>query len=179
MEERTVGPSLGKESIEKGVLAIIIGSVLVFAWMAVYYNKAGLVANATLILNILLVLGLLSAFGATLTLPGLAGLALTVGMAVDSNVIIFERIREELRNGASRDAAVLGGFDKAYSAIFDSNLTTLLSASILYYFGTGPVRGFAVTLSIGVLTTVFCAVFVARLAFDTLKLKSAQRPLSI
>ena len=179
MEERTVGPSLGKESIEKGILAIMIGSVLVFAWMAVYYNKAGLVANATLILNILLVLGLLSAFGATLTLPGLAGLALTVGMAVDSNVIIFERIREELRNGASRDAAVIGGFDKAYSAIFDSNLTTLLSASILYYFGTGPVRGFAVTLSIGVLTTVFCAVFVARLAFDSLKLKSAQRALSI
>jgi len=147
--------------------------------MAVYYRKAGLVANATLILNILFVVALLSAFGATLTLPGLAGLALTVGMAVDSNVIIFERIRDELRNGSGRDAAVVGGFDKAYSAIFDSNLTTFLSAMILYYFGTGPVRGFAVTLSIGVLTTVFCAVFVSRLAFDTWKLKSGERDLSI
>jgi preprotein translocase subunit SecD len=179
MEERTVGPSLGKESIEKGVFAILIGSLAVFLCMAVYYRKAGLVANGTLILNILFVVALLSAFGATLTLPGLAGLALTVGMAVDSNVIIFERIRDELRNGASRDAAVHGGFDKAYSAIFDSNLTTFLSAMILYYFGTGPVRGFAVTLSIGVITTVFCAVFVSRLAFDTWKLKSGERALSI
>lgn len=179
MEERTVGPSLGRDSINKGILAICIGSIAVFFCMVLYYKKAGLVANATLFLNVLFVVALLSAFGATLTLPGLAGLALTVGMAVDSNVIIFERIRDELRNGASRDAAVLGGFDKAYSAIFDSNLTTLLSAMILYYFGTGPVRGFAVTLSIGVITTVFCAVFVARLAFDTFKLKSGERALSI
>jgi preprotein translocase subunit SecD len=147
--------------------------------MAVYYQKAGLVAIVALMLNVLLVVALLSAFGATLTLPGLAGLALTVGMAVDSNVIIFERIRDELRNGASRDAAVVGGFDKAYSAIFDSNLTTFLSALILYYFGTGPVRGFAVTLSIGVVTTVFCAVFASRLAFDVFKLSAAKKPLSI
>jgi len=179
MEERTVGPSLGRDSINKGVMAILVGSIAVFLCMAIYYRKAGLIANGTLVLNVLFVVALLSAFGATLTLPGLAGLALTVGMAVDSNVIIFERIRDELRNGASRDAAVHGGFDKAYSAIFDSNLTTLLSAMILYYFGTGPVRGFAVTLSIGVITTVFCAVFVARLAFDTFALKSNQRALSI
>jgi preprotein translocase subunit SecD len=179
MEERTVGPSLGKESIEKGIVAIIVGSLAVFVCMAVYYQKAGLVAIVALMLNVLLVVALLSAFGATLTLPGLAGLALTVGMAVDSNVIIFERIRDELRNGASRDAAVVGGFDKAYSAIFDSNLTTFLSALILYYFGTGPVRGFAVTLSIGVVTTVFCAVFASRLAFDVFKLSAAKKPLSI
>lgn len=179
MEERTVGPSLGKESIEKGILAIIVGSAAVFLFMAVYYGKAGVVAIGALVLNLLLVVALLSAFGATLTLPGLAGLALTVGMAVDSNVIIFERIRDELRNGVSRDAAVLGGFDKAYTAIFDANLTTLLSALILYYFGTGPVRGFAVTLSIGVVTTVFCAVFASRLAFDLCKLSGRDKPLSI
>jgi protein-export membrane protein SecD len=118
--------------------------------------------------------GSLSLFGATLTLPGLAGLALTIGMAVDSNVIIFERIRDELRNGSSRDLAVHTGFDKAFSAIFDSNITTLLAGAILYFFGTGAIRGFAVTLSVGVLTTLFCAVFVARLMFDRFELQGKQ-----
>jgi protein-export membrane protein SecD len=129
------------------------------------------VAVFTLALNAFLMMGCLSLFGATLTLPGLAGLALTIGMAVDSNVIIFERIRDELRNGASRDLAVHTRFDKAFGAIFDSNITTLLAGAILYYFGTGPIRGFAVTLSVGIATTLFCAVFVARLCFDYFELK--------
>lgn len=171
LEERTVGPTLGAESIRKGVVAILAGFALVLLFMVVYYRKSGLVASAILVLNVVLVLAALSAFGATLTLPGLAGLALTVGMAVDANVIIFERIREEIRVGASRDAAVDSGFGKALSAIIDSNLTTLLAGVILYYFGSGPVRGFAVTLSVGILTTIFCATFVARLAFDALELK--------
>lgn len=174
MEERTVGPSLGAESIRKGVVSILIGFALIVVFMACYYRKSGVVAVFSLALNLVLLLACLSAFGATLTLPGLAGLALTVGMAVDSNVIIFERIRDELRNGSSRDAAVRGGFDKALSAIMDSNLTTLLSAALLYWFGTGPVRGFAVTLAVGIVTTVFCATFVSRLAFDSLQLKGKQ-----
>lgn len=172
MEERLVGPTLGAESIKKGVISIVVGFVLILTFMFVYYRKSGLVAAGTLAINILLVLAALSAFGATLTLPGIVGLALTVGMAVDSNVIIFERIRDEIRNGADRDASVFAGFSKAFSAIWDSNLTTLLAGFVLYYFGTGPIRGFAVTLSIGVVTTVFCATFLAHLAFDYFKLKS-------
>jgi preprotein translocase subunit SecD len=174
MEERTVGPSLGAESIRKGLTAILISFALVIVFMIAYYRKSGAVAVSTLLLNVVLVVAALSAFGATLTLPGLAGLALTVGMAVDANVIIFERIREEIRNGSSRDAAVAAGFDKALSAIVDSNLTTLLAGVILYYFGTGPIRGFAVTLSIGIITTIFCATFVARLAFDLMPLRSGK-----
>ncbi|MCB0353256.1 MAG: protein translocase subunit SecD [Bdellovibrionales bacterium] len=171
LEERTIGPTLGKESIRKGITAILAGFVLVMAFMVAYYKKSGIAAVASLLLNVLLVVAGLSAFGATLTLPGLAGLALTIGMAVDANVIIFERIREELRNGAGRDAAVSAGFDKALSAIIDSNITTLLAGVILYYFGTGPIKGFAVTLSIGILTTIYCATFVARLSFDFFELK--------
>lgn len=171
LEERTVGPTLGQESIEKGVKAILIGFLLVIAFMALYYRKSGVVAVVILTVNVFLVLAALSAFGATLTLPGLAGLALTIGMAVDANVIIFERIREEVRNGSGRDAAVRSGFDSALSAIIDSNLTTLLAGLILYYFGTGPVRGFAVTLSVGILTTIYCATFVSRLAFDLFPLR--------
>ena len=174
-QERTVGPTLGKESIKKGVLAIIIGFALVIIFMAIYYKKSGVVAVSILGLNVVLVMAALSAFGATLTLPGLAGLALTIGMAVDANVIIFERIREEIRNGSSRDAAVAAGFDKALSAIIDSNVTTLIAGLILYYFGTGPIRGFAVTLSVGILTTIYCATFVARLAFDFFELKGAKQ----
>ncbi|MCL4145844.1 UNVERIFIED_CONTAM: hypothetical protein GTU68_025159 [Idotea baltica] len=171
LEERTVGPTLGAESIRKGVTAILIGFVLILLFMAIYYGKSGVLASFILGFNIILVLAGLSAMGATLTLPGLAGLALTVGMAVDANVIIFERIREEIRNGAGRDAAVSAGFDKAFSAIIDSNLTTLLAAIILYSFGTGPIRGFAVTLSIGILTTLYCATFIAKLGFDAFSLK--------
>ena len=179
LQERTVGPSLGQESIKKGILAIAIGFVAVLLFMMLYYKKSGVIACGILIVNVLLILAALSAFGATLTLPGLAGLALTVGMAVDANVIIFERIREELHIGASRDAAVASGFEKALSAIIDSNVTTLLAGLILYYFGAGPVRGFAVTLSIGILTTIYCATFVARLGFDAFELRGSKNGLSI
>jgi preprotein translocase subunit SecD len=170
MEERTVGPTLGQESIEKGILAMLVGCAAIALFMVVYYKKSGVIAVATLILNLLLMLAALSAFGATLTLPGLAGLALTIGMAVDANVLIFERIRDELRNGSSRDAAVRAGFDKAFTAILDSNVTTFISGAILFYFGTGSIRGFAVTLCIGIVTTVFSATFAARLGFEALTL---------
>ena len=178
LEERTVGPTLGFESVKKGILAMAIGFVGISLFMVFYYAKSGIIAVFTLALNAFLMIGCLSLFGATLTLPGLAGLALTIGMAVDSNVIIFERIRDELRNGVSRDLAVHTGFDKAFGAIFDSNITTLLAGGILYYFGTGPIRGFAVTLSVGIATTLFCAVFVARLCFDYFELRG-KRGLSI
>jgi len=178
IEERTVGPTLGKESIRSGISAILIGFVAIVLFMIVYYQKSGALAVFSLFINGFLLIAFLSAFGATLTLPGIAGLGLTLGMAVDSNVIVFERIREELRNGAGRDAAVSAGFDRAYSAIMDANMTTLLSAVILYFLGNGPVRGFAVTLSIGVLTTVYCAVFVSRLGFDLLPLRG-KKELSI
>lgn len=171
MEERTVGPTLGRESIKAGVVATLVGLAMIGIFMSFYYKKAGLVAVFTLTLNAFLILASLSAFGATLTLPGIAGLALTLGIAVDSNVIIFERIKDELANGAGRDAAVVAGFDKAYSALLDANLTGLISAVVLYIFGTGPIRGFAVTLSIGTLTTLFCAIFVAKVIFDLLPLR--------
>jgi preprotein translocase subunit SecD len=175
LEERTVGPSLGLDSVKKGLVAMAVGFASIAVFMVVYYLKSGLIAVGTLILNAVLMFAALSLFGATLTLPGLAGLALTIGMAVDSNVIIFERIRDELRSGAARDLAVHSGFEKAFSAIFDSNVTTLLAGALLYYFGTGPVRGFAVTLSIGIATTLFCAVFVARLCFDFFELRGKDR----
>ena len=175
LEETTVGPSLGEESIKKGILAIVIGFALILGFMAFYYRKSGLIASGILGLNIIFILAILSAFGATLTLPGLAGLALTVGMAVDANVIIFERIREELRAGAGRDAAVNSGFSKALSAILDANITSLIAALLLYKFGSGPVRGFALTLSIGVITTIFCATFVSRIGFDFFDLKGKDR----
>ncbi len=175
LEERTVGPTLGMESVKKGVMAMAVGFAVIAIFMVVYYLKSGLVAVGTLILNSILMLACLALFGATLTLPGLAGLALTIGMAVDSNVIIFERIRDELRNGSSRDLAVHTGFDKAFGAIFDSNITTLLAGGILYFFGTGAIKGFAVTLSVGIATTLFCAVFVARLCFDYFELRGKDR----
>ena len=171
LEERTVGPTLGQESIRSGIIATLIGFVAIVLFMCVYYGKAGVVASFSLALNLFLLVAALSAFGATLTLPGLAGLALTAGMAVDSNVIIFERIRDELRNGASRDAAISAGFDKALSAILDSNLTTLVSGVVLYLLGSGPIRGFAVSLSIGIATTIYCATFASRLGFDCFPLK--------
>lgn len=174
LEERTVGPTLGMEAVSKGLMAMGIGFLGIALFMMFYYRKSGVVAVVTLLLNALLMIASLSLFGATLTLPGLAGLALTIGMAVDSNVIIFERIRDEMRSGSSRDMAVHSGFDKAFGAIFDSNITTLLAGGILYYFGTGPIRGFAVTLSIGIATTLFCAVFVARTFFDHFELKGKE-----
>ncbi len=179
VEERTVGPSLGLDSIKSGVLAICIGMAAVAIFMLAYYKKAGALAVLSLALNLFLILAALSAFGATLTLPGLAGLALTIGMAVDSNVIIFERIKDELKLGKSRDAAVSSGFEKAFSAILDSNVTTFLASLLLYFFGTGPIRGFAITLASGILTTVYCATFVSRLGFDSFKLKGSRAGLSI
>jgi preprotein translocase subunit SecD len=179
MEERTVGPSLGAESIKKGITAIVAGFLMVALFMMFYYKKSGVVAVISLLLNLILIIAILSAFGATMTLPGLAALALTVGVAVDSNVIIYERIKDELYNGAGRDAAVRQGFDKAYTAILDANLAALFVGLILYFLGTGPVKGFAVTLSIGVCTTLFCAVFASRIAFDAFELKGKKLPLSI
>ncbi|MDD5488971.1 MAG: protein translocase subunit SecD, partial [Candidatus Omnitrophica bacterium] len=166
IEERSVGPALGKDSVEKGIRAILTGGMVVFVFMAVYYLLAGVVADLALVLNILLITGALSYFGATLTLPGIAGLVLTIGMSVDANVLIFERIREEANVGKSLRAAIHAGYDKAFWTILDSNVTTLITALILFQFGTGPVRGFATTLSIGILASMFTALVVTRLVFD-------------
>lgn len=174
IEERTVGPSLGRDSIQAGVLAIIIGMSAITIFMVFYYKKSGLLAVGTLVLNLTLILAALSALGATLTLPGLAGLALTAGMAVDSNVIIFERIRDELRLGATRDAAISIGFDKAHSAIIDANLCAFLTGGLLYFLGTGPIRGFAVVLCLGIIMTLFCAIFTARIFYDLFPMKSRE-----
>lgn len=179
VEERTVGPTLGKDSIRSGVLAIIGGFLAIMLFMVVYYKKSGAVAVGSLALNLLLILAVLSFFGATLTLPGLAGLALSIGMAVDSNVIIFERIRDELRTGASKAASIRVGFDKAYSAIVDTNVTIFISAIILYIFGTGMIRGFAVVLATGIITTMFSAVFASKIAFDAFSLNGKRNGLSI
>jgi preprotein translocase subunit SecD len=166
LEERTVGPSLGQDSIDEGLRAGLIGSAIVVLMILVIYAFAGLNAILALALNMLILFGGLAYFGATLTLPGIAGIVLTIGMAVDANVLIFERIREELRGGRTVKAAVDEGFHKALSSIVDGNLTTLIAALFLIQFGTGPVRGFAVTLSIGILASLFTAVFVSRWVFD-------------
>jgi len=166
LEERTVGPSLGQDSIDKGLWSTIIGGLLVMLFMMVYYRLSGIVANVALVINIILILGTLAAFKATLTLPGIAGIVLTIGMAVDANVLIFERIREELRTGKTPRAAIETGYSKAFLTILDSNVTTLIAALFLFGFGTGPVKGFAVTLSIGIIVSMFTAVFVTRIIFD-------------
>lgn len=162
VEERTVGPSLGQDSIQSGVQAIIVGLLGVMLFMIIYYKLSGIIANICLILNMLFVLAFLSMLGFTLTLPGIAGLILTVGMAVDANVIIFERIKEETKNGKSPKVAVANGFERAFWTIFDSNLTTLLAAIILSQVGTGPIKGFAVTLIIGILSSMFSALFISK-----------------
>jgi preprotein translocase subunit SecD len=166
LEERTVGPSLGQDSIQQGLRAGLVGAGLVVLFMLVIYAFSGVNAIVALALNVLLVFGGLAYFGGALTLPGIAGIVLTIGMAVDANVLIFERIREELRGGRTVKAAVDEGFHKALSSILDGNLTTLIAALFLIQFGTGPVRGFAVTLSIGILASLFTAVFVSRWLFD-------------
>ncbi len=166
LEQRTVGPSLGQDSIDKGFMSIIAGGILVILFMVLYYRYSGLVANTALILNIILILGALAAFKATLTLPGIAGIVLVIGMAVDANVLIFERIREELRLGKSPRAAIAGGYSKAFITIVDANVTTLIAAIVLFQFGTGPVKGFAVTLTIGIICSMFTAIFVTRIIFD-------------
>ena len=166
LEERTVGPSLGTDSIRHGVNAAIIGMMAVLIFMLVYYRGAGINADIALILNLIILLGFMGYFEAVLTLPGIAGVILTVGMGVDSNVLIFERIREELRNGKTPPSAVDQGFSHAWITIVDTHVTTIVSAAILFIFGTGPVRGFATTLTFGLLANLFTAVFVSRLIFD-------------
>lgn len=166
LEQRTVGPSLGQDSIDKGILSTIIGMLLVVAFMVVYYRLSGFVATLALVLNIVILLGVMALFDATLTLPGIAGIVLTIGMAVDANVLIFERTREELRLGKTARAAVEAGYARAFLTILDSNVTTLIAALFLFQFGTGPVKGFAVTLSIGIIASMFTAIFVTRIIFD-------------
>jgi len=167
LEERTVGPGLGADSIQAGTIASALGLVLVIVFMALAYGRYGLYADTALLLNLCLLLGALSALGATLTLPGIAGIVLTVGMAVDANVLIFERIREEARGGRSPMNAADAGFRSAFKTILDSNVTTLIAAALLFQFGSGPVRGFAVTLGIGILTSMFTAIMVTRLMVAT------------
>ena len=167
VEERTVGPSLGQENIDQGFRSVIVGFILVLAFMAFYYGVFGLVANLALTFNLVMIVGVLSMFTssglpATLTLPGIAGIVLTTGMAVDANVLIFERIREELRVGNTPQASIHAGYEKAFSTIADANITTLIAALVLFGFGTGPIKGFAVTLSIGIATSMFTAIMGTR-----------------
>jgi preprotein translocase subunit SecD len=162
IEERAVGPSLGRENIDKGVTALIVGMLGVFVFMAIYYKVFGLVADLVLLANVVLLTALLSLMRASLSLPGIAGIILTVGMAVDANVLIYERIREELRKGVSPQAAIRAGFDKAFSAISDSNITALIAGVVLWVLGTGPIRGFAVVLTLGILTSMFTALMGSR-----------------
>jgi SecD/SecF fusion protein len=166
IEERTVGPSLGEDSINKGFSSVVIGYLLVVIFMIIYYLRAGTVAAATLTFTILFILGVLAVFKATLTLPGIAGIILTIGMAVDANVLIFERIREELSTGKTVKASIDSGYSRAYSAIIDSNITTFFTGIILYQFGTGPVQGFALTLMIGIVASLFSAMIITRLIFN-------------
>lgn len=162
IEERAIGPSLGKDNIDKGIRALIVGSLLLFLAMAIYYKAMGLIANTILLFNVVLLAALLTLLQASLTLPGIAGIVLTVAMAVDANILIYERIREELRNGNSPLASINAGFDKAFSAIADSNVTALIAGVVLFVFGTGPIKGFAVTLCLGIITTLFTAILGSR-----------------
>jgi preprotein translocase subunit SecD len=162
VEERTVGPSLGQDNIDQGLESVVIGLTLVILFMAGYYRMFGIIANFVLIINLILIISLLSLLQATLTLPGIAGIVLTVGMAVDANVLIFERIREEIRNGNSPQASIHAGYDKALSTIVDANITTLIAAVVLFSFGTGPIKGFAVTLFIGIISSMFTAILGSR-----------------
>ncbi len=179
LEERSVGPSLGQQSIDQGVTAAMAGGALVVVFMVVYYGVAGIVATTSLVFTLLLILAGLAGFGATLTLPGIAGIILTLGMAVDANVLIFERIREELRKGLTPRIAVQEGYSKATLTIVDANITTIIAAVILYQFGTGPIRGFSVTLSLGILASMFTAIFVSRVLMDTYCRMRSGRMLSI
>ena len=179
IEDRTVGPSLGRDSIEQGKTAAIYSMVLVVIFMVLYYRAAGLIADCALLLNMLFIMAVLAGFHATLTLPGIAGIILTIGMAVDANVLIFERIREELRSGKTVRAAIDSGYGHALSAILDANVTTFLVGIVLYQFGTGPIRGFALTLCIGIISSLFTAFFVTRTIFELMTRKSQQSSLSI
>lgn len=179
IEERTIGPGLGADSIKAGEISCLIGLALVLAFMVLVYGFFGLIANVALFFNICLILGTLSAFQATLTLPGIAGIILTIGMAVDANVLIFERIREELRHGFKPIAAIEAGYQRAFSAIFDSNLTTFFAGFLLAWFGSGPVRGFAITLCIGIITSLFSAVMLTRMMVSLWFLKKRPKTLPL
>jgi preprotein translocase subunit SecD len=178
LTEHSVGPSLGADSIRSGVKAAVWGMVAVLAFMLIYYRGAGINANVALIFNLIILLGFMGFFGAVLTLPGIAGVILTVGMGVDSNVLIFERIREELRNNKAPAAAVDQGFSRAWTTILDTHVTTIVSALILIFVGSGPVSGFGLTLTFGLLANLFTAVFVSRVIFDVV-LSRKQRGMAL
>ena len=179
IEERTVGPSLGKDSIEKGFKSMIIGGLIVIIFMAIYYGISGVIADFALLMNILFIMAGLAFFGATLTLPGIAGIILTIGMSVDANVLIFERIREEMRLGKTPRASIEGGYGKALVTILDAQITTLIAALVLFQFGTGAVKGFAVTVSIGIFGSLLTAIFVTRIIFDYLYVQRRMKKISI
>lgn len=179
IEERTVGPSLGQDSIESGVKAIIIGLTGIMLFMIIYYKLSGIIADIGLILNMVFMLAILSLLGFTLTLPGIAAFILTVGMAVDANVIVYERIKEEIRSGKSVRMSIIYGFDKAFYTIIDANLTTLIAAFILSQFGTGPIKGFANTLMVGILSSMFVVLFITRFIFEMISLNKRIKKLSI
>ena len=175
IEERTIGPSLGKANIEMGQNSVIIGMLLVLLFMVIYYKVFGLFANLALIFNLIIIVGIMSMItGATLTLPGIAGIVLTVGMAVDANVLIYERIREEIRNGSTNLASITLGYKKAFSTIADANITTLIASIILFMFGTGPIKGFAVTLSIGILSSMFTSIIFTKVLADLIYARNIQ-----
>jgi len=179
IEERTVGPSLGSDSIRKGLISMCVGGIAVILFMIIYYKGSGLIADLALLLNIILIAGGLAGFQATLTLPGIAGIILTIGMAVDANVLIFERIREEMHLGKTPHAALDAGYSRATLTILDANVTTLIAALVLFQFGTGPIKGFAVTLSLGVISSLFTALIVSRSIFDYLLINRKMKRLSI
>jgi preprotein translocase subunit SecD len=179
IQNTTIGPSLGRDSIQKGLFAGIVGLIAVLIFMAVYYKKAGLIADAALILNLVFLLAALAALKATLTLPGIAGIVLTIGMSIDANVIIFERIREELARERAPRSAIDAGYSKALRTILDANITTLITALILFEFGTGPIKGFATTLSIGILASLFTAIIVTRALFNAVLANKPLQKLSI
>ena len=179
IEERTIGPALGQDSIKRGIFATILGGILIFFFMIIYYRLSGIIAVIALILNLFLLLAAMAGLHATLTLPGIAGIILTMGMAVDANVLIFERIREELRTGKTVRASIDAGYSRAFRTILDANFTTLISAIILYYFGTGPVKGFAITLSFGIIISMFTAIIVTRMIFAVVTEAGRAKSLSI
>ena len=179
IEERTVGPTLGADSVKMGMISMVVGGLLVVLFMVIYYKSAGLIADLALVINIILIAGGLAAFQATLTLPGIAGIILTIGMAVDANVIIYERIREELRAGKTALASIHAGFDKAALTILDANVTTLIAALVLYQFGTGPIKGFAVTLGLGIIASLFTALILSKSIFDFILKNKPSSKLSI
>ena len=179
IEERTVGPSLGADSVNAGIMAALIGMAAVILFMMIYYGLSGLIADIAVVLNVAFILAIMTWLGGTLTVPGIAGMILTIGMAVDANVIIFERIRENLALGKTVRSAVDGGFSRAMVTILDANITTLITALVLYQFGTGPIKGFAVTLSIGIVGSMFASIIFAKAIFDGMITNVKRNKLSI